>query len=94
MYDSDNGTTCHQCRQKTAELKAKCGVCPLWWCPACLLNRYGEVVAEVDQLPGWPCPRCRGDCNCSNCRKVGCLRGTCASSRPLHRNGMKTYRMR
>ena len=24
MYDSENGTTCHQCRQKTAEVKAKC----------------------------------------------------------------------
>lgn len=59
-----------QCRQKTAEVKAKCGKCTLWWCPACLLNRYGERVAEVDFIPGWPCPRCRGDCNCSNCRKV------------------------
>ena len=39
-----------QCRQKTVEVKAKCGSCTLWWCPACLLNRYGE---EVDKA-GFP----------------------------------------
>lgn len=36
-----------QCRQKTVEVKAKCNTCTLWWCPACLLNRYGEEVAKV-----------------------------------------------
>ena len=51
-------------------MKAKCGRCTLHWCPRCLLNRYGEEVATVTRKPGWPCPRCRGDCNCSNCRKV------------------------
>ena len=59
-----------QCRQKTVEGKAKCGSCTLHWCPRCLLNRYGEEVAAVHEKPGWACPRCRGDCNCSNCRKV------------------------
>ena len=28
-------------------MKAKCQTCTLWWCPACLLNRYGEEVAKV-----------------------------------------------
>ena len=36
-----------QCRQKTVEVKAKCNSCTLWWCPACLLNRYGEEVAKA-----------------------------------------------
>ena len=128
-----------QCRQKTVEVKAKCGSCTLWWCPACLLNRYGEEVdkvgfpaasksspsldkaitfvlprghlfrvkeivntecrspahaiahrwevpsihatlrnyitprsplMQVSKVESWKCPRCRGLCNCSNCRKV------------------------
>ena len=128
IYDSENGTTCHQvcmaarppgvsplrsccqfprmhaqhvlggvhglegarmpqqiqplraqCRQKTVEVKASCGRCTLHWCPRCLFNRYGEEVAAINAvsavnaakgLAGWACPRCRGDCNCSNCRKV------------------------
>lgn len=37
----------HQCRQKTVEVKAKCGKCTLHWCPRCLLNRYGEDVEAV-----------------------------------------------
>jgi len=36
-----------QCRQKTVEVKAKCGSCTLYWCPRCLLNRYGEEVEAV-----------------------------------------------
>ncbi len=38
-----------QCRQKTVEVKAKCGSgkCTLYWCPRCLLNRYGEEVDDV-----------------------------------------------
>lgn len=40
-------------------------------CPKrCLENRYQERVEEVNARPGWSCPRCRGDCNCSNCRKA------------------------
>lgn len=38
---------CLQCRQKTVETKAKCKKCTLWWCPRCLLNRYGEEVEQV-----------------------------------------------
>ena len=40
-----------QCRQKTVEVKAKCNSCTLWWCPACLLNRYGEEVAKAGSYP-------------------------------------------
>jgi len=36
-----------QCRQKTVEVKAKCSSCTLYWCPRCLLNRYGEEVEAV-----------------------------------------------
>ena len=25
---------------------------------------------QVNKVEGWKCPRCRGLCNCSNCRKV------------------------
>ncbi|KAK9830411.1 hypothetical protein WJX72_011628 [[Myrmecia] bisecta] len=73
---SETGTTCHQCRQKTVELKAKCTDCTLYWCPRCLTNRYGEEVEEVSKLAKWPCPRCRGACNCSNCRKKRGLEAT------------------
>ncbi|KAL6348318.1 hypothetical protein AAG906_005617 [Vitis piasezkii] len=39
----------------------------------CLLNRYGEKAEEVAQLEDWKCPKCRGICNCSFCRKkIGC----------------------
>ena len=36
VYDSENGTTCHQCRQKTIETKAKCTKCTLYFCPKCV----------------------------------------------------------
>ncbi|GAB4815020.1 hypothetical protein N2152v2_002066 [Parachlorella kessleri] len=65
-----------QCRQKTAEVKAKCNSCKFHFCPKCLENRYGELVDEVNQVPGWSCPRCRGICNCSNCRKKQGLAAT------------------
>lgn len=43
------GLSALQCRQKTVETKAKCknAKCTLYWCPRCLLNRYGEEVEEV-----------------------------------------------
>lgn len=79
IYDSENGTTCHQCRQKTIDFMAPCKAivgkkaCTQNFCAKCLLNRYGEKVAEVAQLQNWSCPRCRGDCNCSIClKKQGC----------------------
>ncbi|KAK2076518.1 hypothetical protein QBZ16_001044 [Prototheca wickerhamii] len=50
IYDSENGTTCHQCRQKTIEIKAKCTSCTLYYCPRCLENRYQEKVDEKQGL--------------------------------------------
>lgn len=76
IYDSENGTTCHQCRQKTLEIKAKCTACTLYFCPRCLENRYNENVNQVNTLPDWNCPRCRQLCNCSNCRKKAGLGAT------------------
>lgn len=76
IYDSANGTTCHQCRQKTAEVKAACTRCPMHFCPRCLENRYSERVEEVNATGTWECPKCRKECNCSNCRKKQGLQAT------------------
>ncbi|XP_065854244.1 uncharacterized protein [Euphorbia lathyris] len=75
IYDSDNGMTCHQCRQKTRDFAARCKhhkgdkPCPIKYCHKCLMNRYGEKAEEVALLDDWECPRCRGICNCSFCMK-------------------------
>ncbi|XP_010470704.1 PREDICTED: uncharacterized protein LOC104750585 [Camelina sativa] len=75
IYDSSNGKTCHQCRQKTMDFVASCkGMkkdkqCTINFCHKCLINRYGENAEEVAKLEGWICPQCRGICNCSFCRK-------------------------
>ncbi len=78
IYDSELGTTCHQCRQKTIEVKAPCksAGCGLQFCPRCLLNRYNEVVDQVRKQKRWKCPRCRKICNCSCCRKKQGLQAT------------------
>ncbi|XP_027359018.1 uncharacterized protein LOC113867764 [Abrus precatorius] len=75
IYDSANGKTCHQCRQKTRDFAAMCKnlkngkPCPIKLCHKCLLNRYGEKAEEVELLSDWTCPKCRGICNCSFCMK-------------------------
>ncbi|CAI0451126.1 unnamed protein product [Linum tenue] len=76
IYDSRNGKTCHQCRQKTMDVMAQCRIlkerskpCPITYCHKCLLNRYGEVAENVSQMENWHCPKCRGICNCSYCMK-------------------------
>ncbi|KAI9378021.1 hypothetical protein POPTR_018G024400v4 [Populus trichocarpa] len=75
IYDSDNGKTCHQCRQKTMDFAAACAIqkgnklCTLKFCHKCLLNRYGEKAEDVALLDDWQCPKCRGICNCSFCMK-------------------------
>lgn len=55
--------------------------CSIWYCHRCLSNRYSEklndILAKCDKEEGhisnqgytWSCPSCRGDCNCSYCRK-------------------------
>ncbi|CAK9277787.1 unnamed protein product [Sphagnum jensenii] len=71
IYDSENGQTCHQCRQKTLEFMAVCRSknCTQKFCPKCLFNRYGEMVGDSASNESWCCPRCRGNCNCSICMK-------------------------
>ena len=70
--DSEYGTTCHQCRQKTDDLKTVCrdesciGIRGQF-CGPCLRNRYGESVKEALLDPTWSCPPCRNICNCSFC---------------------------
>ncbi|CAN1241159.1 Cell division cycle-associated 7-like protein [Linum perenne] len=76
IYDSRNGKTCHQCRQKTMDVMAPCKnlkvnnkPCPITYCHKCLDNRYGEKAEIVSQVDDWHCPKCRGICNCSLCMK-------------------------
>ncbi|XP_020233922.1 uncharacterized protein LOC109814014 isoform X2 [Cajanus cajan] len=75
VYDSANGKTCHQCRQKTMDFSAACKnikkgkPCPIRFCHKCLLNRYGEIAEDVEDLAEWTCPKCRDICNCSICEK-------------------------
>ncbi|XP_040371544.1 uncharacterized protein LOC112189585 isoform X2 [Rosa chinensis] len=82
IYDSENGKTCHQCRQKTRDFVASCknlkkkARCTISFCHKCLLNRYGEKAEEVELLEDWNCPKCRGNCNCSFCRKKQGLKPT------------------
>uniref|UniRef100_A0A3B5MTE1 Cell division cycle associated 7 like n=1 Tax=Xiphophorus couchianus TaxID=32473 RepID=A0A3B5MTE1_9TELE len=81
IWDKDNGSSCHQCRQKTLDTKTVCrsGYCvgvKGQFCGPCLKNRYGEDVRTVLLDPTWSCPICRGMCNCSLCRKK---EGRCAT---------------
>ncbi|XP_061548180.1 cell division cycle-associated protein 7a [Phycodurus eques] len=73
VYHSVNGSTCHQCRQKTVDTKTNCrnpecvGVRGQF-CGPCLRNRYGEEARDALLDAEWRCPPCRGICNCSFCR--------------------------
>ncbi|KAL2932555.1 Cell division cycle-associated 7-like protein [Bienertia sinuspersici] len=63
IYDSQNGKTCHQCRQKTMDFTAGCKnmrgdkQCTIKFCHKCLLNRYGEKAEEMEALDNWNCPK-------------------------------------
>uniref|UniRef100_UPI00358EA8AB cell division cycle-associated protein 7 n=1 Tax=Myxine glutinosa TaxID=7769 RepID=UPI00358EA8AB len=86
LYDKVNGSTCHQCRQKTSDTKTTCrnGNCVGvrgQFCGPCLRNRYGEDVREALLNPDWACPSCRGICNCSFCRQRN---GRCATGILIH----------
>ncbi|KAK7307593.1 hypothetical protein VNO77_40795 [Canavalia gladiata] len=73
IYDSVQGKTCHQCRQKTLGYRTRCSQCNMvqgQFCGDCLYMRYGEHVLEALQNPTWICPVCRGICNCSLCRQA------------------------
>uniref|UniRef100_A0A0E0G5H4 DDT domain-containing protein n=1 Tax=Oryza nivara TaxID=4536 RepID=A0A0E0G5H4_ORYNI len=69
------GKACHQCRQMKRNFAVACtqvkkkGVCPIKYCHRCLLKRYDENDEEVGQMEAWICPKCRGICNCSCCRR-------------------------
>ncbi|XP_033831422.1 cell division cycle-associated 7-like protein [Periophthalmus magnuspinnatus] len=81
IWDKENGSSCHQCRQKTLDTKSVCrsGFCTGvkgQFCGPCLNNRYGEDVRTALLDPTWSCPICRGMCNCSLCRKK---EGRCAT---------------
>ncbi|XP_029299121.1 cell division cycle-associated 7-like protein [Cottoperca gobio] len=81
IWDKDNGSSCHQCRQKTLDTKTVCrsGYCvgaKGQFCGPCLKNRYGEDVSDVLLDPTWSCPICRDMCNCSLCRRK---EGRCAT---------------
>ncbi|CAG8788630.1 12023_t:CDS:2, partial [Cetraspora pellucida] len=71
IYDSEIGSTCHQCRQKTIEEKVQCtnvlenGML----CKVMMDERYGETLEEARSSGEWNCPKCRGVCNCSFCRR-------------------------
>lgn len=72
VYDSINGSSCHQCRQKTLDAKIACTElgCSLMMCFRCLPNRYGQDVFKLLDAGGaWTCPKCAGTCNCSFCMK-------------------------
>ncbi|RIB12999.1 zinc-finger domain of monoamine-oxidase A repressor R1-domain-containing protein [Gigaspora rosea] len=76
IYDSELGTTCHQCRQKTIEEKVQCTnvldngtLCKVMMDERCLIGRYGETLEEARSSGEWNCPKCRGVCNCSFCRR-------------------------
>ncbi|XP_076631735.1 uncharacterized protein LOC143346925 [Colletes latitarsis] len=80
-YCSVNGTSCHQCRQKTLDTKTVCrsGECigvRGQFCGPCLKGRYGESAVKALKDPNWACPPCRGLCNCSICRTRSGLRPT------------------
>lgn len=72
IYDRVNGSTCHQCRQKTIDSKTMChnkhckGLRGQF-CATCLQNRYGEGLVESLRNKAWVCPPCRKICNCSFC---------------------------
>ena len=73
IYNQSIGTTCHQCRQKTIDMKTICrsGFCVGvrgQFCGRCLALRYGEDAREALMDPEWKCPPCRNFCNCSICR--------------------------
>lgn len=91
------GTTCHQCRQKTDDLKTVCrnesciGIRGQF-CGPCLRNRYGESVKDALLDPDWSCPPCRNICNCSFCMVKRGRRCTGQMINVARQNGFKDVR--
>jgi len=73
IYDQSKGSSCHQCRQKTLNMKTVCrsGRCVGihgQFCGVCLENRYYKKAREALLNPLCVCPPCPNQCNCSICR--------------------------
>ena len=68
-------STCHQCRQKTLDLKSICRQtktskeCRYRYCVFCLKNIYGQDLKVILKDPNWACPMCQGNCECSVCKR-------------------------
>ncbi|CAA7035822.1 unnamed protein product [Microthlaspi erraticum] len=94
IYDPVTGKSCHQCRQKTLGYRTQCSECHPsvagQFCGDCLYMRYGEHVLEALENPDWICPRCRGICNCSFCRKHKGWLPTGAAYRKICKLGYKS----
>ncbi|KAJ2618003.1 hypothetical protein H4S08_000083 [Coemansia sp. RSA 1365] len=90
VYDSQLGTTCHQCRQKTMDQKIACSnpSCNLMMDYRCLINRYNEDANIIDHSE-WSCPKCRNICNCSFCMKKRGKRPTGQISTFIKINGIE-----
>ena len=75
VTDEEKGRcqVCHQCRQKTLDLKTICRKgalgCTKAYCGICLKNIYGQDIRAVLKDAVWKCPFCHGECQCSICIK-------------------------
>ena len=95
IYNPVKGTSCHQCRQKTLDMKTICrsGKCHGvrgQFCGVCLRNRYGEDAREALKDPNWNCPPCRDMCNCSICRNRDGKGATGILTQLAHSKGYKS----
>ncbi|KAG0054510.1 hypothetical protein BGZ83_011104 [Gryganskiella cystojenkinii] len=70
VYGTADGSSCHQCRQRTTDEKASCTNCVLKYDIGCLVKKRYSDTREQAKAPNWICPSCRGICNCSQCRKT------------------------
>jgi len=68
-YRVAGATSCHACRQCTTAYKAECTSCTVLWCKPCLRIKMGQKAEDVNAGGAWRCPRCRGACPCSACRR-------------------------
>ncbi|KAJ3194491.1 hypothetical protein HK101_002602 [Irineochytrium annulatum] len=90
-YDPVNGTSCHQCRQKTIDAKVKCTnvlpyldaktgkieqyPCNIMMDELCLVGRYGEQLQESIDSGCWICPRYRGSAPTGQLKHVALQHG-------------------
>jgi hypothetical protein len=61
---------CHHCRDSQPAWKlATCSHCHTQYCYGKLFRAFNIAPQEALERPHWVCPKCRGICNCSVCRK-------------------------